>query len=504
MGANFMGIRVGIDLGSTNTKIAYVDDNGQAVGINNREGMWCTPSVVYFEDREVIVGDVAKEMSILKPENAIFEIVKLIREHKKVLHVEKQNITLEETIAYIIKKVVSDASYILDDSITDATVTIPNYFGAEEIEIIEKASRIAGLENIRFLLETSAAIFAYGIDYEQDRTLLVYNLGGKNFDVSIVKVGNRKIVNVLTDVDYSFGCDEWDNTLIQHLKERFCFKTGFDGVFDDYAQQEIILKAEKLKQQLSVREEVPVLLDVAGLRERIIVKKSTFEELTQCLLDKTIKITNSLVEKAKFQGYTIDEILLVGGASRMPMIREALYQKYCIEPQLNYPELVLAKGAAIYSSLCDVKETKNEPIIKHKMNIKESPEESNKMFLKAIATSNGIIQTISIDDWYIPFDQSSVKKIFSFIDYGSGEVNLTLYECRRNDKNNNLHLKDHNLVTISFTNQPKLTPSIIQVEILLKINGLLSVTCEENNKKRVLKIDVKTDSYLKCNRIIVV
>ena len=178
---------------------------------------------------------------------------------------------------------------------------------------------------------------------------MVYDLGGGTFDVTVMRIGAGKIEVICSDGNHELGGKNWDDAVMQYLAGEFCSETGFDGDFDEYAQQDLRLKAEKAKQQLSSREEVPVMLDAAGLRARISISRTTFDEITQTLLNESIEKTDAAIAVAESKGYKVDEILLVGGSTRMPQVTKALVEKYGIEPKILEPDEAVAKGAAIYA-----------------------------------------------------------------------------------------------------------------------------------------------------------
>lgn len=482
-----MDIRVGIDLGSTNTKIAYVDESGQAIGINNSEGNCYTPSVLCFEDDNVIVGEVAKELAFILPENIITGIDKYISKPTETICINAHTLTSEEIIALIIKKVIFDASTLLDSRITGITFSIPNYYGTMEINTIKNAAIIAGINDIDFLSESAATFLAYTNEHDtHDYTALIFNLGGSSFTVSVAKKCGDEISVIAIDGDHHLGGIEWDNILVQYLKDEFMSETGYEDEFDEYALQDIALKSEKLKMRLSQALEASVCINAANDRARITITRELFENLTQHLLDRVINITDSLIENVKSQGYNIDTILLVGGSTRMPMISKTLYLKYGIEPKFFDPDLVLAKGAAIYASMNKYSKKDNNA--------------SDKYVLKVISNSKSIKQEITLNDWQLYYSgesEASVCKEFCIIDYGVGEVNLELYECKEENRDGG----NHNIATVSFNSPKRSIPTIVQVKIKMDSNGVLGLYCEDyNNKKQLLKVEFRTKSYLKYNK----
>ena len=341
----------GIDLGTTYSCIAYVDETGRATVVNNQEGTNTTPSVVNFASpTQVVVGQIAKENAVIDPQNTVSLVKTLMGNSNFAINYNGEDKSPEEVSAYILRKLAEDASKLLDTEVKDVVITCPAYFGTAERQATKNAGIIAGLNVIEIISEPTAAALYYGCAKEQEeKTILVYDLGVGTFDVTIMRISAGKIEVICSDGNHQLGGKDWDTEIMNYLATQFCEETGFDGDFDEYAQQDLRLKAEKAKQQLSSREEVPVMLDAAGLRARISLSRTTFDEITQSLLNESIEKTDAAIAVAKEKGYTVDEILLVGGSTRMPQVTKALVAKYGIEPKILEPDEAVAKGAAIYA-----------------------------------------------------------------------------------------------------------------------------------------------------------
>lgn len=341
----------GIDLGTTYSCIAYVDETGRATVVNNQEGTNTTPSVVSFESpTQVVVGQVAKENAVINPQATVSLVKTLMGKSNFAINYNGEDKSPEEVSAYILRKLAGDAGKLLDTEVKDVVITCPAYFGTAERTATKNAGEIAGLNVIEVISEPTAAALYYGLAKEQDeKTILVYDLGGGTFDVTIMRISAGKIEVICSDGNHELGGKNWDDAVMQYLAGEFCSETGFDGDFDEYAQQDLRLKAEKAKQQLSSREEVPVMLDAAGLRARVSLSRTTFDEITQTLLNESIEKTDAAIAVAESKGFKIDEILLVGGSTRMLQVTKALVDKYGIEPKILEPDEAVAKGAAIYA-----------------------------------------------------------------------------------------------------------------------------------------------------------
>lgn len=341
----------GIDLGTTYSCIAYVDETGRAIVVNNQEGTNTTPSVVEFTADTIVVGQVAKENAVIDPQNTVDFVKRLMGKSGAVaVTYNGKDKSPEEVSSYILRKLTGDAAKILDTEVKDVVITCPAYFGTAERTATKNAGVIAGLNVLEIISEPTAAALYYGCTKSQEeKTILVYDLGGGTFDVTIMRISADKIEVICSDGDHELGGKDWDETVMKYLADQFCSETGFQGDFDEYAQQDLRLKAERAKQQLSSRDEVPVMLDVAGLRARISVSRATFDDLTAALLNQTLDKTDAAMAVAKSKGFSVDEILLVGGSTRMPQVAKALTEKYGIKPKILDPDEAVAKGAAIHA-----------------------------------------------------------------------------------------------------------------------------------------------------------
>ena len=341
----------GIDLGTTYSCIAYVDETGRATVINNQEGTNTTPSVVNFASpTQVVVGQVAKENAVIDPQNTVSLVKTLMGKSNFAINYNGSDVTPEEVSSYILRKLAGDASKLIDAEVKDVVITCPAYFGTAERTATKAAGEIAGLNVIEIISEPTAAALYYGCAKEQgEKTVLVYDLGGGTFDVTVMHVSPGKIEVVCSDGNHELGGKNWDDAVMQYLYSEFCSETGFDGDLDEYAQQDLRLKAEKAKQQLSTRDKVPVMIDAAGLRARVEITRETFDEITEALLNESIEKTDAAIAVAKDKGHSIDEILLVGGSTRMPQVGKILTEKYGMEPKILDPDEAVAKGAAIYA-----------------------------------------------------------------------------------------------------------------------------------------------------------
>lgn len=345
----------GIDLGTTYSCLAYIDETGNPVVAKNNEGSNTTPSVVSFQDNgDVLVGQNAKDDLIFTPDRAIAFVKRLMGETDFAINVDGADKTPEEVSSYILRKVASDAARNAGLEVNDVVITVPAYFGDLPRTATQNAGQIAGLNVLRIIQEPVAAAVYYGcMKSDGDTSALVYDLGGGTFDVSVIDVkkqGDSNAVEVVwSDGDKTLGGKDWDAAIIDYLKAQFVEETGADDDFDLEAEEQFQQKAEDVKMRLSGKTEETVRLNIDGTPAKIPVTRETFEALTLPLLQRTIDLTKECAEKAKTEkGVEVDRILLVGGSTRMPQVEEALKAAFPDIPiEINDPDEAVAKGAAL-------------------------------------------------------------------------------------------------------------------------------------------------------------
>lgn len=347
----------GIDLGTTYSCIAYVDEAGKAVTINNNEGDKTTPSVVYFETEEnVCVGKVAKENAELEPEKVVAFVKRFMGKDGFSYPYNGRNLTPEEVSAYTLRKVVEDAEKNLGEEVKNVVITHPAYFGMNEKEATKRAGEIAGLNVLSLIPEPVAAAYTYGCMTEENngKVILVYDLGGGTFDVTMIHISESEIEVICTGGDDNLGGFNWDQKLIRHMAEKIAEQTGFsvEEIFDDPEMCQILQnKAEDAKKTLSTATKARVSINFNGEKAKFEVTREEFESITAALCQSTITLTNQLLEIAKTKGYdNYDQILLVGGSTYMPQIEAAIVKEYSMSPQLFDPNEAVAKGAALYGT----------------------------------------------------------------------------------------------------------------------------------------------------------
>jgi molecular chaperone DnaK len=342
----------GIDLGTTYSAIAYVDEHGKPVIVPNQESERITPSVVLFDSDNIIVGNTAKESAKVEPHRVVSRIKQHMGDPNFVFQYEGQAFSPEDISSFILRKVVGDAEIALDDKITDVVITCPAYFGTPEREATANAGRLAGL-NVRAILnEPTAAAVAYGLEQGEDQTVLVYDLGGGTFDITMIEIKDRLIRVICTGGDHRLGGVLWDEAIVMYLAEQFRAQTGLaaDPLDDPEVLNDLFLQAERGKKTLTQREKAPFRVTHAGNQARVELDKEKFEEITKHLMDRTIELTHEMLADARAKGHEkFDKLILVGGATRMPQVHNRLVAEFNMEPEVYDPDEAVAKGAALYA-----------------------------------------------------------------------------------------------------------------------------------------------------------
>jgi molecular chaperone DnaK len=342
----------GIDLGTTYSAIAYVDEHGKPVIIPNQESERITPSVVLFDGDNIIVGNTAKESAKVEPHRVVSRIKQHMGDPNFVFEHEGQPFSAEDISSFILRKVVGDAEIALGEPITDVVITCPAYFGATEREATANAGRLAGLDVRAILNEPTAGAIAYGLEQGEDQVVLVYDLGGGTFDITMIEIKDRLIRVICTGGDHRLGGVLWDEAIVMYLAEQFREQTGeaSDPLDDPEVLNDLFLQAERGKKTLTQRDKAPFRVTHAGQQARVELDRARFEEVSKHLLDRTIELTHEMLSDARGKGYTrFDKIILVGGATRMPQVHNRLVAEFNVEPELYDPDEAVAKGAALYA-----------------------------------------------------------------------------------------------------------------------------------------------------------
>jgi len=344
-----MGINVGIDLGTTFSAIAVVDESGRPVIVKNSEDQPITPSVICFNGGDPVVGDEAKEMQALGETDTASFFKRSMGDGSFRLNLKGRDYTPTELSALLLGKLKRDAEDRLGEPIDGAVITVPAYFNNFQREATIKAGETAGLKVLRIINEPTAAAMAYGLDKTSGtRTVLVYDLGGGTFDVSIVRITDKHITVVATDGNHELGGKDWDDRIAGYLSAQFQQEFGRDPLDDAESFQDLLVRTENAKKQLSQREKVQVSIVHDGDRGSYELTRLKFEDLTEDLMERTRSLTSQVLEEGGLTWDKIDGALLVGGSTRMPMVHRFVRDMSGKEPLtgVNVDEAV-AMGAAV-------------------------------------------------------------------------------------------------------------------------------------------------------------
>ena len=347
-----MGKIIGIDLGTTNSCVAILE-GGQPVVIPNSEGSRTTPSVVAFKDGERMVGTLAKRQAITNPERTISSIKRDMGSDRKV-HIDGKDYTPQEISAMILQKLKQEAESYLGEPVTQAVITVPAYFTDSQRQATKDAGRIAGLEVLRIINEPTAAALAYGMDKEKNQKILVYDLGGGTFDVSILEIGDGVFEVLATAGNNRLGGDDFDQRLMDYIADEFKKSNGIDLRSDKMAMQRLKEAAEKAKIDLSgvaqTNINLPfITMDASGPKHLdMTISRAKFNDLISDLIDKTRICVEKAMTDAGLTTAQIDKVILVGGSSRIPAVQEMVKKITGKDPVKGInPDECVAIGAAI-------------------------------------------------------------------------------------------------------------------------------------------------------------
>jgi len=355
---------IGIDLGTTNSCVSVME-GGEPVVIANAEGARTTPSVVAFtKTGERLIGQVAKRQAITNPDKTIISIKREMGSDYKV-KIDDKNYTPQEISAMVLSKLKADAESYLGETVTQAVITVPAYFNDSQRQATKDAGKIAGLEVLRIINEPTAAALAYGMDKDNEQKIMVYDLGGGTFDVSILEIGDGLFEVLATGGNTRLGGDDFDEKIMNYLIEEFKKENGIDLSADKIAMQRLKEAAEKAKIELSgvttSNINLPfITADATGPKHLdVTLSRSKFDELTADLVEKTMEPTRKALQDAGLSASEINKVLLVGGSSRIPAVQEAVKNFIGKEPHKGInPDECVAMGAAIQGGVLagDVKD----------------------------------------------------------------------------------------------------------------------------------------------------
>lgn len=497
---------IGIDLGTTNSCVS-VFERGESNVIPNKEGKNTTPSVVAFTDKgEILVGDVAKRQAVTNPEKTIYSIKRIMglmsneknaEEAKARLpyHVVDRNgacaveiagkvYTPQEISAKILIKLKEDAEAYLGESVTDAVITVPAYFNDSQRKATKEAGTIAGLNVLRIINEPTAAALAYGLDKKEAEKILVYDLGGGTFDVTVLETGDNIVEVLATGGNAFLGGDDFDNKIIDWLVSEFKNETGIDLKGDIMALQRLKEAAENAKKELSSAQETEINLpfitaDATGPKH--LVKKLTrakFEGMIDSLVGETITKINEVIKDAGLSKSDIKEVVMVGGSTRVPLVQEEVKKAFGKELNKSVnPDEVVAIGAAIQGAVIkgDVKDV---------LLLDVTP------LSLGIETLGGVMTKIIEKGTTIPTKKSQV---FSTAEDNQSAVTIMVLQGEREFARDNKSLGNFNLEGIPAA--PRGVPQI-EVEFDIDANGILTVSAKDKATGKAQNITISGSSGL--------
>lgn len=474
---------IGIDLGTTNSCVAVME-GGEAVVIPNPEGARTTPSVVGFKkDGERVVGETAKRQAITNPDRTISSIKRHMGSgHKE--NVDGKDFTPQEISAIILQKLKSDAEAYLGQTVTQAVITVPAYFNDSQRQATKDAGKIAGLEVLRIVNEPTAAALAYGLEKSEDQTILVYDLGGGTFDVSILELGDGFFEVKATSGDNSLGGDDFDQVIIDYLVAEFKKDQGIDLSKDKAAVQRLKDAAEKAKKELSgvltTTISLPFITVADGVPQHLELNltRAKFEELSADLVERTLVPTRRALSDAGLTSADINKVVLVGGSTRIPAVQEAIKKLTGQEPHKGVnPDEVVALGAAVQAGVLtgDVKDVVLLDVTPLSLGIE---------------TAGGVFTKMIERNTTIP---TSKSQVFSTYADNQPSVEIHVLQGEREMAAGNKTLGRFMLGDIPLA--PRGVPQI-EVSFDIDANGIVNVSATDKGTGKSQKITITSSSGL--------
>ncbi|WP_161877903.1 molecular chaperone DnaK [Alkalibacterium sp. MB6] len=482
-----MGKVIGIDLGTTNSAVAVLE-GGEAKIIPNKEGNRTTPSVVSFKNGEIQVGEVAKRQAITNP-NTVISIKRHMGEDFKV-EAEGKTYSPQELSAYILQHLKAYAEDYLGEEVTNAVITVPAYFNDSQRQATKDAGKIAGLEVDRIVNEPTAASLAYGLDKtETEEKILVFDLGGGTFDVSILELGDGVFDVLSTSGDNSLGGDDFDKKVIDYLVDEFKKENGIDLSKDKMAMQRLKDAAEKAKKDLSGVSSTQISLpfisagDAGPLHLEITLTRAKFDELTDDLVERTKGPVRQALQDAGLSQSEIDQVILVGGSTRIPAVVDAVKKETGKEPNRSVnPDEVVAMGAAIQGGVIsgEVKDIVLLDVTPLSLGI----ETMGSVFTKLIDRNTTI--------------PTSKSQVFSTAADNQPAVDVHVLQGERPMAPDNKTLGRFQLTDI-----PPAPRGVPQIEVTFDIdkNGIVNVSAKDLGTGKEQKITIKSSSGLSDDEI---
>ena len=475
---------IGIDLGTTNSVVAVME-GGEPTVITNPEGSRLTPSVVGFtKDGERLIGQLAKRQAVSNPDRTIASIKRHMGEVDYKVNIDGKSYTPPEISAMILQKLKGDAEKYLGETVTQAVITVPAYFNDSQRQATKDAGKIAGLDVLRIVNEPTAAALAYGLDKGENGTILVFDLGGGTFDVSILNLDDGMFQVVATNGNTHLGGDDFDNAVMNWMVEEFKKSNGIDLSQDKMAAQRLKEAAEKAKIELSSMTSTNINLpfitaDATGPKHLdLTLTRAKFDELTADLVEATVEPTRKAMADAGLSASEIDKIILVGGSSRIPAVQEAIRKYFGKEPSHGVnPDECVAVGAAIQAG-----------ILSGELNDKNIVLLDVTPLSLGIETLGGICTRMIERNTAIP---TSKSQVFSTAADNQPAVTIRVFQGEREMAADNKLLGTFELTDI--TPAPRGVPQI-QVTFDIDSNGIVHVSAKDLGTGKEQNITIKSDS----------
>ena len=347
-------LAVGIDLGTTYSSIAIVNDNGDPDILTNAEGERLTPSAIFFDEDSIVIGDLAKDNAVIHPTEVIQFVKREMGNADFYFRHKGHKLSPVDMSALILKKLKKDAETLLGQPIEYAVVTIPAYFDERRRRATEQAGEIAGFTVLKLINEPTAAAISFGFQKsKQDETVLIYDLGGGTFDVTLMRVEQRgeNIKILSSEGEHRLGGKDFDDAIITKCVSQFKEAHGFDPSEDASENQQLRFDAEKAKKELSLRNRSRILVRARGLRSEVALTRDEFKELVNPKIETTLALVRTALRSAKVETSEVDRVLMIGGSTRIPAVREAVEAMFAKPPDVSVnPDEAVCHGAAILAA----------------------------------------------------------------------------------------------------------------------------------------------------------